>query len=361
MTMVWLEGFETYGPTVGRSGFTDVYNFRDDLSETEVGIGPGRNSGQAISIQQGGTVSNAQNAHGPQLPLSALSTQDDWIMGVAIQCPTGFTNSLAALPIFQFANSEHDRMLTLGINAAGTNLKLWRGWPGDISADIQEAPHGMTSSEWNYIELKVNFHGSTGSYEARVNELTILSGSGANTTRTGGTQPYVLTLGASTNKLTRYDDWIVMDDQGSFNNDFLGDVSVERLKTNGVGTDSNFTPSAAVANWTLLNEADEDGDTTYVESRTGSIKDSYNYENVPAGLAVIHGVVAKPVIRKTLGGSRAFKVLCLSNVTEQLSPQFSPGVDFVRLQHIFETDPDTATSWDAAGVNAAEFGIQLTV
>jgi hypothetical protein len=170
---------------------------------------------------------------------------------------------------------------------------------------------------------------------------------------------------------TQFDDFYLLDDQGSApTNDFLsgpitgGDVFVKRIRPEAAGVSTQFTKTG-VANWSDVAEDKEDGDSSYVESKTATEKDLYNYEDIsPFGIGEIFGVIAKPVLKKTTGGSRTYRLLCKSNATEDpTGTRYASAGSYVRQTYIWETNPDAAlpvgTAWTVDTFNAAQFGLEI--
>ncbi len=65
--------------------------------------------------------------------------------------------------------------------------------------------------------------------------------------------------------------------------------------------------------------------------------------------------------RKTDAGTRSFKTIARSDVTEADAGAFNHASGSCGYyQDICEADPDTDVAWTEAGVDAAEFGIKIT-
>lgn len=364
MSLLFFDGFETYG--LGEDLLTDidVYDFAQEGTGTLMTIETSDRitDGQLIQLNMSPTPSpvDLATAYGPQLPLARLSSQDDWVFGIALRIPGGGLSATQYIPVFELNDSDNKHMISLRLRGNG-----------DLRLDLLNIPFGTVNvatavgavtdvTVWNYLEFKVKLHGSAGSYDVRLNEASVMSGSGAKTSNSGATRPSQLRLGHSSSGPTWWDDLYILDDQGSVNNDFLGDVFVQGPRPNGVGDSSQFDPSAAVDNFTLVNEDAADGDASYVESNTATERDLYQYEDlVDASGATIFGVIAKPVLRKSDGGSRTYKLLAKHGVAEDESPTRHPATDYVRQAYVFETNPTTGSLWTETEYNAAQFGLEI--
>lgn len=368
MTMLWCEGFETFGLGVTNAEIEDVYDFNVNHVTTATIVTGRPLDGYADerAIEFDGTITTEDESDIMSLPLGGISSGSTWIVALALKVSgtAGFATGRGRL--IYFADSEGDVLAGLCLNANGSGLSVRRGGSGGTELDTHAVT--LNLNDWYYIEFKITFHGSTGSFEVKLGvggaePSTVMSDTNVNTTATGGTRPYELRLGGRTTGALgtqyTYDDWVVMDDAGSVNNDFLGDVQIIKIRPNAVGDQTDLDTSSAVDNYTLVNEDTEDGDTSYVETNTVNAFDLYHYENILLA-GDIFAAVPKPVLKKDPSGTRSFRTLCKSNgTTENGAEQFPSSGSYVRRQHVYEQDPDGPMTWTVAAINAAQWGIQL--
>lgn len=370
MTMLYGTGFEVQDPSGDRTALTDEWSFHTGLADNEVLIVAGRFStgpftGQAVEIHCNVGTSSSTRTPAMQLPVGGIYTGSDWIVSFAFK-----TDSTPAttFPLLWFTDSEDAPLLCLCTTSTG-GLSLRRG--GNAGTELASYA-GPIGTDWQYLEVKVTFHGTTGSFEVRraastlsaTAPTTIMSGTNVNTTNTGGTQPYEIGLasdgGSGVAPRFSYDDFLVMNTQGSLNNDFLGDISFLRVRPNAVGDESDFDRSTGSVNYVLVDEDAQDSDTSYVESTTASDQDLYHFEDIEAAWAEqIHVVLARPVLRKTEPGSRTARLQVLSGGTTTNGSTFAPSLSYVRRDDVWETDPATSAAWTISGFNAAQFGLQV--
>jgi len=360
MTLLFFDGFETYdaGATMA-SGLEDVYAMRPDIATTEIFITPSTRipGGQAMRIDTAlGSHSGTNPTYGPQLPLAGYAAGDTWVFGVAIKASSlGAGGTVRS--IFQLYSSEGEDILALRLHANGDLTVDRFGVAGSI-VTLETESAAIADANWHYIEFKTKLHNSTGTWEVHLDEVTIMNGTGDtdNLVR----QPAChLRMGHIQSAIIDYDDLYILDTTGSVNNDFLGDVLVQRLRPNGDTLTKDFTRSTGSTNWDLINELGEDDDSTYVESKTLAQRDLYEYEDLPMSAATIYAVIAKPVLRKSEPGSRTCKLLCFSDPIEDETGTIYPSTSYVRQAKLFETDPATSALWTDAGVNDAQFGVEI--
>jgi len=362
VTLLFFDGFETYDSAATiADGLGDVYDLHDLANGTDVTIAASDRitSGQAmrVNIVNTGDASGF-SALGPQLHLAGLSSQDDWVFGVALKAASGLGDSSHVRPVFELLDSDAMRIISLRVNGDG-DLTVDRINATNQVTTLDTAAGAISGAGWNYIEFKIKISDSVGTWDVRVNESSVMSGGPANTDQTGAGRPSHVRFGHVRSTDLDYDDLYILDDQGAVNNDFLGDVRVQRLKPNGAGDSSDLTRNTGSTNWEAVDEDGEDGDTSYVESATATERDLYNYEPLAGLVGSVFGVIAKPVLKKSDAGSRTAKLLCSSGGSEDESGTIYPAGSYVRQAKIFETDPNTSGLWLVDAVNSAQFGIEI--
>ena len=243
MSLLWVDGFESYGtsngsapsPTgiVGRQ-YTVEYESSMDIEEGRLG------SGHSLEI---GISSD-------YIKTPILTTNDTIIVGFAFKITSNDTQDI----MYLYDGGTEGVGLTYG----NGYLSIRRG-----STLLETASFHFSIGNWYWLELKVKCHDSTGTYELRVGETVIASDTGVDTK--AGSNNYhnrvQLGEGAGTDRVG-YDDFYVCDGAGAVNNDFLGNVQVTTLFPSGAGFTTNFTPSAG-ANYTCVNEQLINEDTDY--------------------------------------------------------------------------------------------------
>jgi hypothetical protein len=203
---------------------------------------------------------------------------------------------------------------------------------------------------WNWIEFKITIDNAAGSYDVKLNGRSILSASGVDTQYQSSADCTRVVLQGVAYIADLY-----------FADDLLGDSRVDFKLANGVGNHSDFTPVGAANNFDCVNDpVPADDDTTYVKSSTVGHKDSYTFEDLPVINGIIHGVVALSLARKDEAESRSFRTFTriggidYNGVTTQY-----PSDNYKYHQQVFDVNPATGVAWLKAGVDAAEFGVEL--
>jgi hypothetical protein len=338
MALLWIEGFEGVGTTIGSTPsptgvLARKYAVTDWLSS--MSVQNGRIAGYAIRM----------DSAGPLLRTGALTTDATMVVGGAFR----FT-SFAAATFLCFYDGT-----TLGMN-------LCIGADGEISirrgTSILETTSGLgiVTGAWYYIEFKV-VCGASGSYELRIGEVTKASASGVNTK--AGTHEYHTSFQlAAWNNNLYMDDIYCLDGSGTRNNDFLGNQKVLAIFPSGDVT-SDFTTSAGSDHYTLVDENPANDDTDYVEDSTSGHTDLWNYRD-PTGAGVIAGIQINTMARETDATSFSLKSVVQSDVTEdEGTAEAIGGTSYRVLRRIVEKDPHTNLPWTSDGIDAAKFGVRV--
>lgn len=222
-----------------------------------------------------------------------------------------------------------------------------------------------TANTWHYIELKVKIDDTVGTYEVRLNGVSIISGTGADTRNAGNATADRVRFGPSVTNNATIAEWIddvyICDDQGSTNNDFLGDVRIEALFPTGNGNSSQLVGSDANStdNYLLVDESAPNSDTDYVESSTVTDKDTYVMGNLTSTAGSVYGIQIMPFAKKTDAGVRSIKSVTRLSATEEDSADKTLSTGYTYYPDIRETKPGGG-AWSITDINNAEVGVKVS-
>jgi len=338
MSLLWIDGFEGYGTSIGSAPSpSGVMTRRYAMgSESSIDVITGRISGKGINC-----VVSACSLKTPAININATI-----IIGFAVKIT--LDNTDAFLELYDDA--------VLGINLqyiTGGELRLRRG----VTTLGTTVGLGLTIGDWYWIELKVFVDNAAGTYELRVGGANVLSAAGVDTQEGVDTFYNIVQLGSSAT-YPWFDDFYVCDGAGAINNDFLGNCHITAIFPDGVGNTTDFTPSAG-ANWFCVSEEIVDDDTNYIEDSTPANKDTYTYDDVGA-LINIKGLQINTDCRETDASAFSLITVVRSNGADDDDAAQAIGTtDYVTKRRVAELDPDTAAAWLAAAINAAEFGVKV--
>jgi len=348
MALLWFDGFESY------EAGTDIAALSPLLSQYSTVIGAyGRRGGNAIFM----------NGINDWHMVKVSGTPATIVCGFAIYLPSETTPVYSPTAIWirlDDASEGGNTHLKFYIN--GSRLIEVRN--NALTLLGTTSGHTIDGNTWYYIEIKATISDTVGQITINVDEVERLS-TMADKDTLNGSNAYVggVKLGGVNGPTAiYYDDLYILDDSGTKNNDFLGDVRVDVLRPNGAGTYTDFTPSAG-SNYENVDEAfGPDDDTTYNDGSTVADQDSYALENLPAPAGTtIYGVKSQITVRKTDAGSRECKLLTRAGTTDDLGDTIILSDSFTTHTKIFEDNPDDSADWEDADVNGMEVGVEITV
>jgi hypothetical protein len=265
----------------------------------------------------------------------------------------GFAIRLSALPSTGYGASlgnSGGSQVTVRCNSDGSISVIRGDYTGTLLGS--SAAGIITSSEWNYVEIKIVIDDSTGSYEVRVNGSNILSDTGVDTAALGDSDATWLRLRSGNVVWTYYTDIY-------FGTDFLGDCRYDILSPDGAGDNTDWTPSAG-ANYECVDEIPPDDDTTTVTSDTVTDRDDYAFDDLAALTgSTIHAVTLNVVGKKTDAGARGIDPYTRISASNYNGSEVSLTESYKNHQQIWETNPDDSQAWEEADVNGAKFGAEL--
>lgn len=351
MALLWMEGFDE---DVLSGQRYDVYDagtkFEKNTTVTRYG------SAGSLKINQNSTT-NADLFLRKYLPFNSATA----VAGVAFRFESASTNQA----ILTFSDGDNaSRQMRVYLNSNDT-LSVQRD-----QTTLATTTQVLKPDTWYFIELKVTIDNSAGSYELRVNGQNVLSASGVDTDNTGSGQIEFIVLadtGTSAgddSRISYFDNLYVVDDTGTDVNDFLGEISVDTIRPDGDGDVNNFVGSDGNSNqnWRLVDEVDNDGDTTYVESNTSGEIDLYTFENMTSTPTTsgIYGLQLENLVSKSDAGFAEYRNILRTNSTNYFGSGNYPSYnDYESFYSVWEINPDTTGVWTEQEINTIQGGTKV--
>jgi hypothetical protein len=221
-------------------------------------------------------------------------------------------------------------------------------------------PYFFRVNAWYYLEASVTI-GTSGSFEVRLGEQTILSGTGVNTQQTTNNTTNVIYC--NFNYAANIDDLYILNTIGDYNNTFLGEQKVLTTQANSDNS-IQFSRNTGANNYSNL--LTYDGDTSYNYSMTVNNEDlfgmtalgSYNGENFTGNdISATKTVI---IARKDDVGERQVANVVVSGSTSEVFTTNTLLSTYEAFVNYMETDPNTGDPWTSAAVNALNIGYKLT-
>jgi len=216
---------------------------------------------------------------------------------------------------------------------------------------------------WNYFEIKVKIgDGTDGHIVARLNEQELINWTGDNYhLGTTGLQVSRFNIFFKQYWHIQIDDMYFAGSNGSYNNDFLGDIRVDVIHPNGAGNHTDFIPSAG-NNYECVDEVIID-ESDYIEGGNVGEIDSYSYPDVPTDIdnAGIFAVDLRTISQRTATSDniKIDGLIRTGSTDYNASADLSLSDSWSNKNFIFERDPSDSNPWTQAKINACEFGMEV--
>jgi len=366
MALLYTEGFDWLDSAdVEADGYgllTELIAGNGNDPTLTIESSSGRNGGGALKVNPAtGGVSPqvGTNFQGVIIANPSPSAGETYIFGVAVKFDQLF-NSTTVQNFAQVRSTGNNVELILARTADGV---LTVGF-GTAAYTAHAAGGSMSNGIWYYVECKFTLHATTGSVVVQLNGVEVINETNIDTLQTNNT-PTSFCLGMNNWESgdrgdIMFDDFYLCDNNGSTNNDFLGDVQVQTLTPDGNGNSSDWTGSDADStdNYLHVDESTPDDDTSYIEDNTSTNKDLFTY-TATSNADTVYGVVVKSIAKKVDAGAANMYHVCRSNTTESDSSELGLSTSYLGVTSVYETDPDTTAAWISSGVDAAQFGVKV--
>lgn len=247
--------------------------------------------------------------------------------------------------VFSAAGSQ---ICALGLNHIG-QLRFGRT---DFSGNlvVASAPGVIKRDVWHYVEIElVRATGSGGSVNVYVDGIQVAT---LGSTNTGSAAIDAVGFASGVGNVN-YDDFYLVDSATK-----LGECRVETLRPNADTAQKDFTRSSGSDNYLLVDDPTNDNDSTYNQSGTVGHKDLFAMGNL-TGSPTIKAVSPIFFARKDDATARTVRSYMVSNVTTQNQTTRGMTTSYQAFQELYENDPDTASAWAAAAVNALQVGYEV--
>jgi hypothetical protein len=277
------------------------------------------------------------------------------IVGVAFRMSALQTQEQS---VFQIWNASAAQ-ISLTVSSGGA-LSIRRG--GLTGTALVTTATTLSASVWYFLELKILFSDTVGTYEIRIDGVSAGSGTGADTVNSGTAGWDSLVFGSverSQDRSFDFDDLYVCDGSSGTNNTFLGDHRIVAVvASSGNGTNVDFSPSTGSDHGALVDE-NQPNETDYNQSGTVGHRDTYNFAAV--GVAgTVKAVQTVNFIKADAAGVRYVGDVCRIGGTNYDSTGVVVGSDWVYRLEMHPTSPATAGAWTIAEIDGAEFGVKVT-
>lgn len=353
MALLFIDSYDHYATSDAvKKGYSSSY-FAGTPGDIGASIGAyGRNSTNGLRCRSSASAGQRSTA---TLTISNASGTT-CIIGVAFKM--NVLPSSEALVCQIWNDSAVQISLTV---SSGGSLSVRRG--GLSGTVLVTTATTLSAATFYFLELKILFDNTAGTYEVRIDGVSAGSGTGADTINSGtaGFDSIVFGNTETAAPLTLdFDDLYVCDGTGGANNDFLGDHRIVcKVASSGNGSNTDWSPSTGSDHGALVDEATPNT-SDYVSSDTSGEIDTYNF----AALGVTGTVKALQTclyVSAQVGGVRELaSVSRIGGVNYADANEVTLGADWTYLRTIKTVSPATSSAWTVAEIDGAEFGVKVT-
>lgn len=351
MSIQFIESFSGYGPEgtlLYRRGEPFAQRWRiQDTNLAYLQVGDGYNGGLALRADH--------IASGFRIQTPTFANSGTVIVGTWFKYTGSFVSGVS-LRVMEFTD--------VAVTSSSIRPRLLLTSDGNLvfnNGSVTLDGTGLATLEedtWYFIEAKVTIHNTTGAVEIRVNGVTDLILTNVNT-RPSGTNNYcnAIRLWAyihgTANVSVFWDDFYVANVDGNGVQDFLGPALVSYHIPESDSTVA-WTPNSGSTNYSRVNEAPPDGDTSYVETSTSNAEDLYGISDLDDN----YEVYAVQANYHAVGSSSSFDPIVRHGSTTDAGSTVETGSDYSCGIQVWEKNPVTNNPWTANQFNSATFGVR---
>lgn len=345
MALLFADGFEHYG-TGSSGGGRMTSSGAYALGGSSAGYPNGayaRTGNYALRPASSSSWNIARNIGGPHTT-------------VGVGCGLYLTQLTPEVAITYQADN-YQTVLGVRLNTDGSISIIRGNNPFYSAAVIASTPPGLfTTGAWNHIELKGTIDAVVGGFELRVNGVTALAMSNINLGSILATR-----IGITTRTTNAYfDDFIIWNDQGDAPTDFVGPARVITVYPASDTPVDDFTINGAASGYECINQAVEDGDTTYIEGVNLGDASEFGIGTLPPETEGIVGVFIPALAKLSAAGTGNLKVSMMSGVSEAAGFDGPITQAYAYRDSAFGVNPATDSPWDKASLEAARLRFEKT-
>jgi hypothetical protein len=348
--LIWAEGFDHYGDgSTGNEGRDYMLSGAWSSFSWANGVAP--------------RVDNVQVRSGTQslrIEYNSLATDSvvcRRVLGTAhIVVGCGLGVYFDALPIankghgFEFRNNLNQCIAYFSIESDGA-IGVYTGSARTLIASSDPI---ITASSWQHIEAKIVCDTVVGEIEVRVNGFPVLQLTDLNLGSLGATQmAFGMPAGEFGSSLNwQMDDIVTWNDDGLWNNDFLGPVRVEPLYPDADTAETDWVRNAGASDFAAINNNPPDADTTYLMAANLNDRSEFGMQDSPPETANIKAIFIPTMGKLISAGTGEVTTSLISGADVSDGPNQTFTTSYTYWPSVHEVDPATDLPWTKTAVDA---------
>lgn len=337
MALYFADGFEHYGTTANVRG---VYLGNKAVLSTD---GTARTGDACIyTAGDSGLI---------QFPLTAFTGQY-LIMSLAYM--------RTAMPIkqdTQYLVKVEDKNLT-------TSLSIAVQPDGSISVHnpfgeiFNSGANSFSANAWNSIQFFLFCDPNNGSFEMRLNgsNNSVCNLDGISTSIQAGPDNIgQIEFGTNSWGIGNFyfDDLYIANNDGAFDNNFVGDIRCRLVLANANGPDQDWTATGQANAFDAISQIPPDPANDYISADAVDQVSDFAIQPVPGNTSFSAGFFAHVQAYKSDSGAASAELSIISGASETVPVELNPGTTAGYTYVSFETDPATGGYWTKEALQAA--------
>jgi hypothetical protein len=238
------------------------------------------------------------------------------------------------------------------VTVAGA-IEVYRLTGGGSGTSLGKTADGLIlPNTWHSVEFGTTINTTTGSFVLIVDGATVLTLNNVNTATTAGINQ--IQFGASNANQSlgnvQFDDLYVTDT--------VATLGPRRIETIYPSSDvvAQFTRLSGTTNFSNVNEALMNGDTSYVQATNVGEADLYGLGDLASNPAAIDCVQISNYALKTDVATRTLALQVKSGASTTDGPAFTLASGYSKFERVLEKNPDGNVNWNVTSVNALQTG-----
>ncbi|CAA2141470.1 hypothetical protein [Hyphomicrobium sp. ghe19] len=365
MSLLWMDGFDSYGPTRTPAG---VYN-SDPINTLLLSSG-------YVFCKGVGFDTDTRTGYGRSLwfTYDSLGTPAD--LKIAFlpksEIVVGFAFKYTSTNLARIIEFDFDNRL----GTVTSQMRVYVNAEGGISLSIDDGatllaasgPNILYPNVWQFVELKYRPDKTAGSIVVKVEGQTCIQFDGPTSPMTTPNQVNMLrwatpagefNVGSQSNPIKKIDDLYILDTIGSGFTDFLGDVIVTSLPvTSDQGPNQLSQFGGAIGHFTALNSIPTDEDTSYVYGNEADTKEMFGLAALPDNIIDVLAMSVHIRGRKDAPGTALISAHARYGVNDVHGVAQPLSVQYTTKNLFLEQCPD-GTGWTKAKAEATNIGFEV--
>ena len=293
--------------------------------------------------------------------LSNTSIRRSWgTSEPTLTCGFAFRASSINDAIIMSFNYNSDVQIGLQLTAAGT-INVFRQFPFNVIGTCSGPSSSIIANTWSYIEVRCFFDPSFGVVTVHKDGATIGDFLSEDTDPVAIGAANSIVLGGSATfpfANLRFDDFYLNDNNGPFDDTFMGDIAIHTVLPLANGTTNQFSPTGEPSQYECVDTVPPNEGTVYVRGSNGDI-DEYQGASFSHLSFNIYFARTVQFSKKVDVGLLEFKHRIRVNAATATSLAIAATPDFTYTTELFRQNPDGAVDWTPITISNIVFGPEV--